>query len=278
MKQQSLMATVAVVGLAAARVVLPSVSAAQTPPMGGGYANVIPIPVPENDPQVKAIAGALFKPEGKGPFPAIIYMSGCAGLGIPPDMAQQKAVIDHYLAHGKAVLHPRFADATWHAKRGLRQNGRNEHLHASGRRRLFRAEGARRDARNRPASASSSKAIRTAPTRRRWRSIRKSSKEPGGNVFAGVIAYYPYCVNDMQFSAPTVILDGDKDDWTPSNLCEAIKDRPNLEMAVFPGATHAFTMPMDQPVEFMGHHIAYDAKATKDAEARADAFIAAHMQ
>jgi hypothetical protein len=36
-------------------------------------------------------------------------------------------------------------------------------------------------------------------------------------------------------------------------------------------------MPMDQPVEAHGHHIAYDEKATKDAEARADAFIAAHM-
>ncbi len=72
--------------------------------MGGGYTNVIAIPVPENDPQVKAIAGALFKPQGGGPFPAIIYMSGCAGLGIPPDIAQQKAVIDHYVAQGKAVL------------------------------------------------------------------------------------------------------------------------------------------------------------------------------
>jgi hypothetical protein len=42
------------------------VSAAQTPPMAGGYTNTIPIPV--DDPQVKAIAGALFKPQGAGPF------------------------------------------------------------------------------------------------------------------------------------------------------------------------------------------------------------------
>ena len=37
-------------------------------------------------------------------------------------------------------------------------------------------------------------------------------------------------------------------------------------------------MPMDQPVEYMGHHIVYDEKVTKDAEARADAFIGMHMK
>ena len=78
-------------------------AAAQTaPPMGGGYTNVIPIPV--DDPNIKAIAGALFKPEGAGPFPGVVFMSGCAGLSPPPDMAMQKTVIDHLLAKGVAVL------------------------------------------------------------------------------------------------------------------------------------------------------------------------------
>ena len=42
-------------------------AAAQTaPPMGGGYKDVVPIPV--DDPTTKAIAGALFKPRGRGRF------------------------------------------------------------------------------------------------------------------------------------------------------------------------------------------------------------------
>jgi dienelactone hydrolase len=45
--------------------------------MGGGYANVISNPV--DDPDVKAIAGALFKPAGNGPFPTVIYMMSCTG-------------------------------------------------------------------------------------------------------------------------------------------------------------------------------------------------------
>src|SRR5271166_6319835 len=101
--KRNLFITVAAAAVAAgARVALPSVSAAQAPPMGGGYTNVIPIPV--NDPSVKAIAGALFKPAGAGPFPAVVYMSGCAGLGAPPEVPQEKAVIDHLLSKGVATM------------------------------------------------------------------------------------------------------------------------------------------------------------------------------
>ena len=53
-------------------------------PIGGDYAggaNVVAIPI--DDPEVKAISGALFKPAGKGPFPAVIYMPQCLGLTSP---------------------------------------------------------------------------------------------------------------------------------------------------------------------------------------------------
>ena len=75
-------------------------AAAQTAlPMGGGYTNVIPIPV--DDPTTKAIAGALFKPTGKGPFPAVVYISGCNGV-FPTDLT--KPTIDRLLSKGFATL------------------------------------------------------------------------------------------------------------------------------------------------------------------------------
>jgi dienelactone hydrolase len=52
----------------------------------------------------------------------------------------------------------------------------------------------------------------------------------------GLVAYYPYCYDKVEFSTPTLVLIGDKDDWTPAKLCEAVKGKPNLEMVVFPGA------------------------------------------
>jgi hypothetical protein len=45
---------------------------------GRRITNVIPMPV--DDTATKANAGALFKPQGAGPFPAVVYMVGCYGL------------------------------------------------------------------------------------------------------------------------------------------------------------------------------------------------------
>ena len=81
MKHHFLITVAGVAITAGGMIALPSVSAAQAPPMSGGYSNVIPIPV--DDLSVKAIAGALFKPAGAGPFPAVVYRSGCGGLGGP---------------------------------------------------------------------------------------------------------------------------------------------------------------------------------------------------
>jgi dienelactone hydrolase len=84
------------------KLIFPAVSAAQTPPISGGYTNVIPIPV--NDPQAKVVSGALFKPEGAGPFPAVIYMSSCHSLGSPLDADHEKTLIAHHLGKSVAVL------------------------------------------------------------------------------------------------------------------------------------------------------------------------------
>src|SRR5438270_4418163 len=102
MKQFSASLRVAVLS-AIALLAFQQVSSGQTPPpMGGGYTNVTAIPV--NDPAIKAISGALFKPAGAGPFWAVVYMSGCSGIDSPPPRAQQKATIDHMLAKGVAIL------------------------------------------------------------------------------------------------------------------------------------------------------------------------------
>jgi dienelactone hydrolase len=276
--KRKFLAQAAATGLAVA--VSASLAAGQTsPPMGGGHTNVIPVPV--DDPQVKAIAGALFKPEGAGLFPAIIYMSDCAGLGDPTDRAQQKAVIDHYVGRGKAVL---ILDSF--TPRGFEMGvcDREDDINLI----RLRAEDAY-------AAQTALAAMPDIDGKRVFllgyshgASASVRAVDPmvafkhGGAAFAGVVAYYPYCWNYMAVSVPTLVLIGDKDDWTPLSatanhtVCEAKKSR-DFEVVIHPGATHAFTMPMDQPVEAHGHHIAYDEKATKDAEARADAFIAAHM-
>src|SRR5262249_18539267 len=81
----------------------PAVSNGQTvPTIGGGYTNVIAIPV--DDPATKVIGGALFKPVGAGPFPAVIFMAGCVGIDSPPNRALQAATADRLRAEGIATL------------------------------------------------------------------------------------------------------------------------------------------------------------------------------
>jgi dienelactone hydrolase len=95
---------------------------------------------------------------------------------------------------------------------------------------------------------------------------------------AGVIAYYPYCYDGVDPSVPVLVMIGEKDDWTPAAKCQAVTGKTDFEVVVYPGDTHAFTMPMDKPSDYLGHHMVYDEKATQDSQQRADAFIAAHMK
>jgi hypothetical protein len=103
--KHKLSALIGVIALSTAGMVaIPSVSSGQSlPSMGFPYSDVIPIPV--NDSTTKAIAGALFKPAaGAGPFPAVIYIGGCAGPNGPTEMMLERTVIDHLLVKGVATL------------------------------------------------------------------------------------------------------------------------------------------------------------------------------
>ena len=70
---------------------------------------------------------------------------------------------------------------------------------------------------------------------------------------------------------------GDKDGFASPVLCQAQNGKANVEVVVYPGATHGFATPGMDLVRG-GVHMLYDEKAAKDAEARADAFMAAHMK
>jgi dienelactone hydrolase len=251
--------------------------AAEAPPMGGGYTTVIPIPV--NDPSIKEIAGALFKPQGSGPFPAIVYMSGCNGLNFPPEVQQEKRVIDSYLAKGIATL---IVDPF--TPRGEKDGvceGINEKTFVQ----VFTRGG------NDVVAAL--KALKAMPDIDPNRIFLQGysygaiaslyatdMKTPGTHdtKVAGVIAYYPYCYDNIDLSVPTLVLIGDKDDFMSVAACQAITGKANFELVVYPGATHGFTEPFEKPLDFDGHHLAHDEAATTDAQKRAEAFIAAHLK
>jgi dienelactone hydrolase len=272
------MTVVAAVAFGTGAMVAPHLlQAAEAPPIGGGYTN--PIAIPVNDPSVKEIAGALFKPQGTGPFPAVVYISGCNGLDFPPEGKQEKRVIDSMLSNGIATL---IVDPF--TPRG-EKDGNCEKINEKTFVEVFTQGG--NDA------VAALKAVKAMPDIDPNKVFLQGysygaiaslfatdMKTPGTHdtKVAGVIAYYPYCYDNIDPSVPTLVLIGEKDDFMPVAKCQALTGKANFEVVVYPGASHGFTEPFDKPLDFDGHHLAHDEAATKDAQERAEAFIAAHLK
>ena len=245
--------------------------------MGGGYTNVIPIPVV--DPVTKAIAGALFKPAGAGPFAAVVYMPGCDGVGTPWGMALQKGLADRYTTKGIALL---IVDPF--TARG-EPEGVCAKLDPS-----TVAKYAGRGALDIHYAVNALKATPGIDPKRLFlqgysygaiASLAAVQSKGGPAIednVAGVIGFYPYCFDGVDPTVPVLVLTGEKDDIAPAAACQAVKGNSDFEVVVYPGVYHAFAHPADKPADFNGHHFAYDAKAAEDAQGRADAFIAAHMK
>jgi dienelactone hydrolase len=257
-----------------------TLAVAQTaPPIGGEYTNAIAIPV--DDPTTKYISGALFKPSGAGPFPAVVYMSGCIGLSYPPEMELERAVIDHLLAKGVATF---IVDPFTPRNEQMGICAEFGNLNDKTDRQLRYVTRGGNDA------VSAVKVLRAMPEIDANRifllgySYGATSflfatdvKTPGAHdtQIAGVIAFYPYCYDNVVPSPPTLVLIGEKDRWVSVRMCQAVKGNPNFDVVVYPGASHGFALAMVQP--WVVHNV-LDEKAALDAQQRTDAFIEAHMK
>jgi dienelactone hydrolase len=280
MKRQ-LSALVSFAVLSAISLAFPPKSRGQTlPPIGGGYTDVIAIPV--TDPAIKAIGGALFKPAGAGPFPAIIYMPGCGGIDPTVQRTLQTATIEHLRSKGVATL---IVDSFTprNEPKGVCANLGN----LDGER---ATQYATRDGNDALAAVAVLKAMPEINAKHIFligfslggtSSLRATdTKNPAsrGAGVAGVIAYYPFCYDGVDPSVPVLALVGEKDDWTPAAKCQAVTGKSNFELIVYPGMTHSFATPFPKPVDILGHQLVYDEKAAQDAQQRADVFMAAQMK
>jgi dienelactone hydrolase len=98
----------------------------------------------------------------------------------------------------------------------------------------------------------------------------------------GGVAYYPGCSasRDRDVGLPLLILIGDKDDWTRAEWCRELQakgfENPTLvEVKYYPDAYHSFDAPVNRTMSVAGkkYHLEYDPVAAPDAEARTRAFF-----
>jgi dienelactone hydrolase len=227
------------------------------------------------------IQGDLAKPDGAGPFPAVIVLHGCAGMH---DATKQK-LADELVAWSYVVL---LVDS--YATRGI-GHACNWNAAATSDRRRPDAYGAldflgtqtfvdphRVAAVGFSAGARVALAVAEPNSFELWGT-------PGSKLrFRAAAAFYPPCEAATERPAvPTIIFIGALDDWTPAADCSNKitgwgNDGPPVELVVYPGTFHGFYYQYLQPGRTgFDHWLEYNGEAADDATHRLHRFLDRHL-
>jgi dienelactone hydrolase len=238
------------------------------------------------------LKGVLFRPEGNGPFPAVVAMHNCAGLMNPSgvmrtryrDWAQQLVKM------GFVVLFP---DSYGPRGLGSQCGDRNQAIR-SDHERVADAAAARRWLQQRGEVKGDHISLlgwSNGGTSVLW-TVRPRGKREDRNDFRSAVAFYPACrrLDTTAWSArvPTLILIGALDDWSSSQECERMvagaKGRSaRASIVVYPGAFHDFDHP-SRPLQVRGGfalsadgsgriHTGTNATARADAQKRVSQWL-----
>jgi dienelactone hydrolase len=227
------------------------------------------------------IEGHLARPDGAGPFPAVVGLHGCAGMH---DTTKQK-LADELVGRGYVVL---LVDSF--ATRGI------DHACTGGG--FFATAGQRPpDAYGglaflaRQSFVDSQRVAAVGFSQGGWVTLLVAEPDsherfvlPANLRFRAALAFNPPCrLAGARPAIPTVILIGDLDDWTPAPDCSDRvadwgNDGPPIELIVYPGVHHGFYYPHLQPGRTMfGHWVEYNGAAADDATRRLHGFLDRHL-
>ena len=227
------------------------------------------LPAPEPS-AGQALVGELYRPSGEGRFPAVVLLHGCDGR-LSPAGEQREA--QKLVALGYVVL---AVDSF--GPRGVRHRCAEEVGVPVDR--VMDAYGALQYL----AGRADIEADRVAVLGYSQGAMTAISAVTRGGVetlferhFKAAVAYYPGCDN-TEVAAPTLILIGALDEWTPTRNCREMIARQSstgapVELFVYPGAYHAFNFPRDRPVEYYGHRIDYKEAADRAAWSETTRFL-----
>jgi len=207
----------------------------------------------------EAIDGYLSRPDGDGPFPAIVYLHGCGGLSKPT----RHRIADLMTGWGYVTL---AVDSF--TSRGIghscNQDMPRRQGDALGALRYLSGLGFVDPDRIALVGASQGGGIglQVAST--------GAVNGAGQPTVRAVVAYYPPCrVAAEQLRIPALVLIGDADDWTPASDCERWMQRragqgAPVKLVVYPRAYHSFDNPGGMiGGRYLGHWLQYDADAAQ---------------
>jgi dienelactone hydrolase len=197
-----------------------------------------------------SLHGTLYRPDGDGPFPAVVALHGCGGLTHRP--ATQSQLYSEWanilVAKGFVVLFP---DSFGSRGLGPQCRESKRKVHAS-RERVADANAARRWLQAQSfvrADRVSLLGWSNGGSAALWAVRPTTAPHDSGADFRSAIAFYPSCrrlrVTAWSARVPTLILAGSADDWTSAAVCQqmvagARGRSARAEIIVYPGAYHEF--------------------------------------
>ena len=222
------------------------------------------------------LTGILTKPEGDGPFPAVVLLHGCTGIN--DTNSRDKAWVDRLVKLGYAAFQldsfrPRGVSnicTDWNLIVGMLGTRAQDAYEAKSY--LSNISYIDRNRIGVMGWSHGGTTILDTITR----SVANDSP------FKAAVAFYPYCYRSLSnLKSPVLILIGEKDDWCPADYCTNFMPSGNTEheavLKIYPGAYHDFDYEgLDEVYE--GHTLRYDPPAAQDSIVQVKNFFEKYLK
>jgi dienelactone hydrolase len=241
--------------------------------------------------EARPLYAVLMRPSGPGPFPAVVALHGCGGLGTPTAMIGGRHLDwgQRLVDQGYIVVFP---DSFGSRGLGPQCLVRDRAVRPS-KERVYDAFSAKSWLQQRPdviADKVSLLGWSNGGSSVLWTVAGDRKPRDGRPDFKAAVAFYPGCRQvtqsaerrDWENRLPLLILIGEVDTWTPAEPCrELVKLMQNggrtATIITYPNAVHEFDHPNRQPTKRTGLAFTSDntgeAMVGTDFEARADALV-----
>lgn len=221
--------------------------------------------------------GYLAKPEGEGPFAAVVLLHGCVGLLLGPSFSTAWLNDQGYVTLMVDSLGPRRLDSGCFGDIGAAGRVLDAYGAAAYLSSLSFVDGERLAVMG--WSQGGSAALDSV--------LGEGIGQPLGRPFRAAVAFFPSCGYAKALYAPALILIGEADEWTPARFCRrTVEALPPAsapaDIVIYPGVHHGFTAPELAEGRYFDavnrrYWQQYDDAAARDALARAKAFLAKHL-
>ena len=223
------------------------------------------------------LSAELIKPEGAGPFPAVVLMHGCSGLWRPwGDLWAGRLVRWGYVTVQVDSFGPRdYPDGICDTPLVVDSMTRAADAHAA--KDLLKGLSFVDGERIAVMGMSHGGTATLSAVENTY-----FVKLPRPDPFRAAIALYPWCDQQLyRLDTPLLVLIGELDDWTFAYKCEGMvlvgPTEHTLTLKVYPGAMHVFEVDLPDRERF-GHTMRFHPSAARDTEARVRAFFAEHLK